>query len=122
MKRVRLWLLLFLCVLLPVRGAVAASMACAMPMPVPMQHHLPMPHPPMALHGEGHAHHQVPDAATPAHDKCNLCAASCCLTPLPSQPPAVAPPLEAAAAPFPAFDAPPVSFLSDGQERPPRSI
>ena len=116
MKRVRTWLLLFLCVLLPVRGAVAAAMWCAMPMPLSSHHDQ------MASHGDGHAHHHEQAASSSAADKCNLCAASCGLTPLPSQPPALAPPLEAPAPPFPRLDAPAASFLSDGQERPPRSI
>jgi hypothetical protein len=114
-KGARLWLLLFLAVLLPVRGAVAAAMWCSMtPVPAP-QHET-------VMHGEGHEHHHAEGAASPSAEKCNLCAASCCLTPLPSQPPSVAAPLPGPAAVCPEIDAPPVSFLSDGQERPPRSI
>lgn len=113
MNRARVWLLLFLAVLLPVRGAVAAAMLCALAPPA--QHG-------QMQHAEGHGGHHHQGSATPAADKCNLCAASCGLTPLPSQPPSVAAPLEGAAASFPEIDAPPVSFLSDGQERPPRSI
>jgi hypothetical protein len=113
-KSARFWLLLFLAVLLPVRGAVAAAMMCSMAVPPPPHEHV--------THGEGHGHHHPEPAASPAADTCNLCAASCCLTPLPSQPPAVAAPLPGASVVFPEIDAPPVSFLSDGQERPPRSI
>ncbi len=121
MKRARLWLLLFLAVLLPVRGAVAAAMLCAMPIPAPQApgHHAP------ALHAaEGHAHHahQAPESQAVADGKCNLCAASCGLTPLPSSAPAVAEPPARAAAAFPEIEAAPASFLADGPERPPRSI
>ncbi len=113
-KRTRFWLLLFIAVLLPLRGAVAAAMLCALPA-APAQHAPAMEH--AAHHGSGH--HEATSAVA---DKCNLCAAGCCLTPLASAPPVVVAPLEGGTAPFPEVRAPPASFLSDGQERPPRSI
>lgn len=118
-KRTRFWLLLFIAVLLPLRGAVAAAMLCGLPVS-------PAQHAPAAGHEAHHAthhgsgHHEP--KASPVADKCNLCAASCCLTPLASAPPVVAAPLEVGTVLFPEVDAPPASFLSDGQERPPRSI
>lgn len=68
-------------------------------------------------HGGHHDH-----SAGGQSDKCNLCSAFCSLTPLASTGHAVLPLLEAADALFPAVSSPALSFLSDGQERPPRSI
>ena len=68
-------------------------------------------------HGNAHLDHQAGGQS----DKCNLCSASCSLTPLASSGPTL-PLMEAAQAAFPAVSSPALSFLSDGQERPPRSI
>ncbi|MET0518529.1 MAG: hypothetical protein ABW005_06805 [Burkholderiaceae bacterium] len=75
-----------------------------------------------ADHRDGGADHGQHDHGTSSHgDKCNLCSASCALTPLLSAMPTLHPPLALAAAGFPAPAVPGPSFLSDGQERPPRS-
>jgi hypothetical protein len=125
-KILRLWLLVLLAVLLPVRGAMAGAMLCS-PAGVGTQQELRTLHEQAAdssLHAVHHheeaAHHD--DAADPGHDKCNLCSAFCSLTPLLSDMPGVPPPLEVPAESFPDFSAPAPSFLSDGQERPPRSF
>lgn len=124
MKAVRLCLLLVMAVLLPIRGAVAAAMLCPMAGPgtaVEMQAMAAM-HEEMGhgmAHG-GHPHEEGHDPAAP--DKCNLCAASCCLTPLAGSVPTVVAPLDLRAAAFPYYSTPPPSFVSGGPERPPRSI
>jgi hypothetical protein len=123
-KVLRLWLIVVLAALLPVRGAMAAAMLCppvgsgmASQWQAPGQaaeehahHH----------HDEGAAHHD--EATGSGHEQCNLCSAFCSITPLLSAMPGVPPPLEVATTSFPDFAAPAPSFVSDGQERPPRSI
>jgi len=127
--------LLLLAVLLPIRGAVAAAMLC----PVAetgsqvelrlhdrssghsaMDESAPIGHVSMHSDHAAGAHHHDDGAGQP--DKCNLCSAFCSVTPLVSNPPAVFAPLDTAAASFPDLSAPAATFLSDGQERPPRII
>lgn len=126
MKTLRLCLLVLLAVLLPVRGAIAAAMLCP-PTVAGVAHSGQMPaadHPAAqaddADAGEaGHAGHHPG-----AHEggSCNLCCDFCSMTPLPSEPPTVATPTQLSTVAFPDLFAPAPSFLSDGQERPPRSI
>jgi hypothetical protein len=134
MKSWRIWLLLLLAVLLPVRGAVAAAMLC----PVAgsgiqtelavVNHptaHEAMDHAMEHDHGVSHehavgGHHDGHDHT--ATDKCNMCSAFCSLTPLVSEVQTVAEPLDPTAVKFSELSAPPPSFFSDGQERPPRTI
>jgi hypothetical protein len=123
-KTVRIWLLLVMAVLLPIRGAVAAAMLCPMAGPGTQAEVQAM----LAMHEEmGHAmahdgHHQGDGRDPGSPDKCNLCAASCCLTPLAASVPTIAAPLDLTAAALPDHSAPPPSFVSSGPERPPRSI
>jgi hypothetical protein len=134
MKSVRVWLLLLLALLLPVRGAVAAAMLCPIAgsgMQTEMQVQVSAAdhaaHEAMHEHKDAHEH-----AASPVHsadhdhgkaaDRCNLCSAFCSLTPLVGGVPTVPTPLDLSSTAFPDFSAPSPSFLSDGQERPPRSI
>lgn len=149
MKYLRLALLLFLTLLLSVRGAVAAAMMCppAGPSPhlsaVAVTPELAAPvnaagkatdHSPGHDHRHGNALHLhthaglggdvADDHAIPlnSQDKCDLCAASCCATTLMSAPlQALQPPQTMMRVP-PGHGAPVPSFFSDGQERPPRSI
>ena len=137
MKTFRIWLLVLLAALLPVRGVVAAAMLCP---PASMSgqsttastgidHHMMDEAGPVA---HEHAEHQHPghDVGSPGpsghpsdgHGKCNLCCDFCSMTPLLSALPSVAAPLNLSSVPFPDLHAPAPSFLSDGQERPPRSI
>ena len=142
MKTIRIWLVLLLAVLLPVRGAVAAAMLCPVAesgnqvelrlkhdhlsahhaMDHAVEHSMAPSH--GAEHGAQHEHaggHH--DHASGGHpDKCNMCSAFCSLTPLVNTCPAIVPPVDAANTAFPAFSAPAPSFVSDGQERPPRTI
>ena len=123
----RIWLLVLLAVLIPVRGAVASAMLCP---PAgtgasteAQAHHHP-------AHGADHDHAAGADAGAAdsgsghhdhgTADKCNLCASYCSLTGLVSHSPSV-PAQHLAAATFPGVNAPVPSFFSGGQERPPRT-
>jgi Protein of unknown function (DUF2946) len=132
-KTLRIWLLVLLAVLLPVRGAVAAAMLCP-PAGTGTQTELRLHD-----HASGHAlmdaaehrhadrghgsgadaHH---DGSADTTDRCNLCSAFCSVTPLIGSLPALPLPQEPAAIRFPDLTVPAPSFISDGQERPPRSI
>jgi hypothetical protein len=129
-KTLRLCLLIWLAVLLPVRGAIAAAMTC--PPPAAQSETRasfgPAPHA-EATQPAAHVHHPTTDdsSAHSGHDAggpetCNLCCAFCAMTPLISSLPSVALPQGFSTISFPAFSAPAPSFLSEGQERPPRSI
>jgi hypothetical protein len=138
-KTVRIWFLLLLAVLLPARGAVAAAVLCPvgtggvqqeMVLSGEAAQHDAMEH----MHGQGldqaaeHGHaatshddgHANHDHTT--SDRCNACSAFCSLTPLVTSLPSVFEPLDPARVKFSESSAPPPSFLSDGQERPPRTI
>ena len=138
MRTIRIWLLVLLAVLLPVRGAVAAAMLCppassggqssVATAVSDVDHH--------ATGAAGHAEHEHADHQHAGHDadasgtgghhdgfgKCNLCCDFCSMTPLLSTLPAVPMPPDLASVSFADLLAPAPSFLSDGQERPPRSI
>jgi hypothetical protein len=115
MKAFRICLLLLLAVLLPMRGAVAAAMLC--PVEGQAHHDVGM----QAAHAHAGAdHHDGHDHGVP--DKCNMCSAFCALTPLASAAPKLPEPAALPAVKFPEFPAPAASFLSDGQERPPRTL
>lgn len=133
MKLFRVLLLVVLALTLPVRGVMAAAMLCP---------------PPAGAAGHGHAtraaasHHEHEHAEGASHhhakagtsaaghhhdgvsgtDTCNLCSACCSVPPVRSAAPALPVPYELAGSTFPAYSVPAPSFLSDGQERPPRSI
>lgn len=133
MKPWRAFLLVVLIVLLPLRGALAATMPCA------AGHHVAgvaggshaSGH--MAQHASGHdAHHghhphreaadeAAPGAAVTQGAGCHVCASFCSATPLLLALPAILEPVEARRVSYPSWAAPAPLFLSDGQERPPRS-
>jgi hypothetical protein len=123
-KILRIWLLLTLAVLIPVRGAIAAAMPCA-------QEGVHRNAGRVAVQGHEHVHvhvhvharamvdadEPVHDAAVPMHqhdhdgaDKCNLCASCCSGTPMLTtfapriaqldEPPATFPILQASAPTF----------------------
>jgi hypothetical protein len=130
-KRVRVWLLVLLAALLPVRGAMAGALLCP-PESAATSSAASATHHHVATHGDAQAHdHAQPVHAAGGHhdhagqlqqDKCNLCSAFCSLTPLLSAVPGVVLPRDLAYALLPELGAPVARFLSDGQERPPRSI
>lgn len=142
-KMMRICLLVLLAVLLPVRGAVAAAMLCPIGetgtrtevnldgQAIGHHHHAaaghhdagdqhPLADAPSAPHGHDAGHH--PDATSSGVDKCNLCAAFCSVTSMVSSSPTVLLPRVVSAVRFPALSAPPSTFVSGGQERPPRRI
>ena len=138
-KAFRVLLLLLLAVLLPVRGAVAAAMLCPVagsgmqnewraPSPAhqamdhAMAHGTAGAHDGQAAagHGHDHGHHQGHDQGQ-ASDECNMCSAYCSITPLVQDVPRLPAPLDPPAVKFPDLSSPAPIFLSDGQERPPRS-
>lgn len=129
MNTARIWLLLLLAVLLPIRGAVAGAMLCSVGS-AGMQAELQLVEPHAGHHDMGHheaghehggsGHHEHHDHG--ATDRCNMCSAFCSLTPLLSDVPRLPEPGALPALKFPDFSTPAPSFLSDGQERPPRSI
>ncbi|MFZ4289514.1 hypothetical protein [Variovorax sp. HJSM1_2] len=140
-NRWRIFFLLLLALLLPIRGALAAAMLCGVSSPsgltelsvgdgtigheemtVNMEH----------SHGAGgHEHESTKDVSDAdlhgwqdhgATSKCNMCSAFCGLTLLVSNAPALNEPLDLAQVKHsdPAALSP--SHISDGQERPPRTI
>lgn len=131
MKRLRLWFLVLLALLLPVRGAMAAAMPC---MPTGGGSHaevVVMDHGDMDHHDGMHHGHDVqahepspdsqPDQGHVSQDKCNMCSASCSSPPLASSLPAIDGPVVLSTASFPAVSAPAPTFQSGGQDRPPRT-
>ncbi len=126
-KIFRIWLLLLLALLLPIRGAMAAAMLCpGGSAGLQSELRLADPHAGHAMDhgaapvGDGAAHHG--DHAAEAADKCNMCSAFCSLTPLASESPRLPEPEALPGIKFPDLCTPAPSFLSDGQERPPRTI
>jgi hypothetical protein len=134
-KTVRIWLLLLLAVLLPLRGAVAAAMLCpiggtGVQNEVRVNGHA-LGHEAMdhaathdhgAAHDDGGARHDESGHHASASDKCNMCSAFCSLTPLLSAFTTLLEPLDSEPVRFADLSAAPPSFLSDGQERPPRTL
>lgn len=121
-NRLRVLVLIFVSLLLPVRGAVAAAMLCAPAARAAMQgsvHH----HDPASMSTAAGAHAGHPEAgATPQDDgaRCGTCASGCCapcmVGPSLAVPAPTAPPVAA----FPPLQAPVAQFQSEGPERPPR--
>lgn len=144
MKLLRICLLVLLAVLLPVRGAMATAMLCAPAgmgqhgeMRVAGAEHAHQHAEPKAHEGAAHSHagqdigdgveHDHGSSALHGHDsssqdRCSLCSACCASPPLLSTPAGIVEPTALGAVSFPTFSAPAPTFLSDGQERPPRSI
>lgn len=117
-------MLVLLAALLPFRGAVAEVLLCA-----GHAGHAVAAAPdcePAA------AHHATQDEAADTDDdhaatpggvaKCNTCTASCSMSPLAAEPPTLPAPLPQPDRRTAHHDAPAPSHLTDGQERPPRSI
>jgi hypothetical protein len=140
-KRFRIWVLLLLIVLLPVKGAMAAAMLCLPSSGAGIETMAVSHQPAKAVAHESHTHeshvHESPiqashalasddGGASPVHpeaaaDDCNLCASSCTLTLLAPAPPDLRHP-QAGAALLPSSALPVRSFVPDGEERPPRTL
>lgn len=119
MKSFRILVVLLIAFLLPIRGAVAATMLCSDPGEAAQL---------AAMHGD-HAMHADHDDAGPDHhddgghtSSCHLCASGCHAVALASVSPSVDGPVLTALVKFPTLSAPVPAFHSDGQERPPRTI
>ena len=128
MKALRVWLLVVIAVLLPLRGVMAAALPCVDLAPGTAS---------VAHHGHAHAHahamhvdagHDVAmhPAASEAHShcgtaKCHLCAACCTVPPMMASFATGIAALDLPSATFPAPAASATSFVPEGQERPPRS-
>ena len=137
-RTARLWLLIVLSVLLPVRAAVAAAMLCPVgssgmqsELRVHPAGHEAMDHalahePASGHHDPSHDHAAAADhehaKGHGASDHCNACSAYCSMTPLLSEVASLPIPLDPPGIKFPDLSSPAPTFLSDGQERPPRSI
>ena len=123
--------MLLVILLLPIRGAMAAAMLCLSqdgPENVMVQHLGESGGHDHAHHGHGAQAHvedtqagQDDDVASGNADDCNLCASFCSLSLLASTAPDLRHPwARAALNPTPSIPAP--SFVSDGEDRPPRTI
>jgi len=125
-RLLRICLLVLIAVLLPMRGAMATAALCPLQADASAHHGYEM--------ASGH-HHAGDEAGSSqhhqdkhdkhddgsGHDKCSLCASCCSALPVPSSFASLPEPFGLAQS-FPDLRAPAPSFLSDGQERPPRSI
>jgi hypothetical protein len=128
-KLLRILLLVLLAVLVPLRGAIAAAAVC--PDGAPHFHSASGKH--MHMHGNsagGMEHlHAIADVE-PAHQahvehdsgKCSVCCASCTASANAPTFALTVVPLEASSSKFPPLTAGVPAFVSEGQERPPRSI
>ena len=124
MRTIRIWLLLLLALLIPVRGAVAATMLClpsgsGTPTESQMADHSHHEH--MAHEAVDAGHHDGGHHAAGDGGKCTLCSACCSSASLLNSLAGVVAPQDLPAIAFPDLSAPAPSFLSGGQERPPRS-
>ena len=132
-KKLRIWLLVLLAILLPVRGAVAASMLCEEPGALTST----ASHSHQPAQGHTSAHDDVQPAQDVTHDDtlasygkslggvdaCNLCVVYCgSVTALVSQVLTVLAPVDLASTPITVFATAAPSFVPDGPERPPRTI
>jgi uncharacterized protein involved in copper resistance len=120
----RFWLVVLLAVVLPVKGTMAAAMWCAPAGSTPahmgaMAHGAEHGH---AEHGHAEHGHDQHGHGKSTHDKCNLCASSCSSPSMPSTPPGLDGPEALTSQSFPDLPAPVPTFLSDGPERPPRTL
>ncbi len=121
-KSLRIFVLVLLAMLLPLRGVTAATTLCEQQ---------PASHSEFVVHAHGHEmasgagrdqSHEQHDHGHSGADKGRHCLSSCSAPPLMGEAPTIASPLANGTTVFPSFAARAPTFLSDGQERPPRSI
>jgi hypothetical protein len=117
-KSLRIFVVVILAMLLPLRGVSAAVVTCAQ---APASHSQTA-----VMSDEHHAQGEVSlGDASPSHeydglDKARHCVSSCAAVPLMTALPSVASPTDASSTVFPRFAAPAPTFQSGGQDRPPR--
>ena len=121
MKSLRIFVIVLLAMLLPLRAVSAAAVTCG-PQAASHTQTVVMPHD-HQMHNSGAAQ----DDASQVHDhegfdKTRHCVSSCSAAPLMSALPSVAAPTTASSTVFPRYAAPAPTFQSGGQDRPPRSI
>lgn len=121
MKTVRLFVLVLLAMLLPLRGVSAAALLCEQQpaSQTEVVSHDHGDHDMATGLGEDRAQH---DHSHNGFDKGRHCLSSCSAAPLMGAVPAVLTPTLAGTTVFPHFAAPAPTFQSDGQDRPPRSF
>lgn len=121
MKTLRLFVLVLLAMLLPLRGVSAAALLCEQ-QPVSHTEFVVVDaheHDSASMPGHDHASHNHSHSG---FDKGRHCLSSCSAAPLMGGVPSVLTPTLAGTTVFPHFAAPAPTFQSDGQDRPPRSI
>jgi hypothetical protein len=131
----RIFILVLLAILLPIRGAMAATMLCP-------DGEGPSSAAVVAEHGHDeteaehgvHADHSSPhhhasgdasndDSSSGEHPaNCHFCASGCCMASIVGTVPSLGQPGLTSSVAFPALTAPVPAFQSDGQDRPPRTI
>jgi hypothetical protein len=128
-KHLRIIILVMLSILLPLRGALAATMLCpdgagtgtAVVVAEHGGHDMQADHPVAHDHAGG----EVPDADGSPGDHpatCHFCASACCMASIVGTVPSLGVPNLVSKVVFPAFTACSPAFQSDGQDRPPRTI
>ena len=134
MKNVRIVILVLLALLLPIRGAVAATMMCpegegtSTTQVVSLQTHNDM-HAGHEMHSHHSAAHHHPTADASDNDSssgehpatCHFCASGCCMASMVGTVPSLGQPGLMSFVTFPALTAPLPAFHSGGQDRPPRT-
>lgn len=135
-RSLRILVLLVLATLLPLRGALAAALMCP-PAAAGAQVEVGLHEAHMQHHAANdafvaHRHHAadmgnaqsagLDEWSAAAQDKCDVCSTFCSATPMLGALPQLTLAQDLAQAHSPALDAAAPSFLSDAQERPPRSI
>ena len=130
MKHLRIFILVLLAVLLPIRGAVAATMLCA-------QGEGPSTAAVVAGHGNHEMHVDHSSAHPHASDdapgddsssggehpaSCHFCASGGCMVSMIGTVPSLGQPSLTSSVTFAALTAPVPAFQSGGQDRPPRTI
>ena len=130
-----MFILVLLAILLPIRGAMAATMLCPdgegpSSAAVVAEHG----HHDMQADQEMHADHSSPhhhasgdapndDSSSGEHPaNCHFCASGCCMASIVGTVPSLGQPGLTSSVAFPALTAPIPAFQSDGQDRPPRTI
>ena len=135
MKRLRIFILVLLAILLPIRGAVAATMLCpegeapnsAAVVAVHDHHGMQADHEVHVDDSSAHhqAHEEAPDDDSSSGEhptNCHFCASGCCMASMVGTVPSLGQPGLTSPITFPALTARIPAFQSDGQERPPRTI
>lgn len=134
MKHIRTIILVLLSILLPIRGAVAATMLCpeeegASTVAMVVGHDDHAQQADHQMHADNSpVHHHAGEGApddTASHDHpptCQFCASGCCMASMVGTVPSLDEPSLTSLVVFPALTARIPAFHSDGQDRPPRTI